>query len=241
MEGGNRKNSENNGVEIFGLTNYENRSIEDPTTWHGTSTRKFTVYVEKVTPTMAGLRIRRIPLVTKPSTMLMLQTIWVCLVLSGVNGYTVDSQREVSRRTAFAASGAFLASVATGMSSASAQDEIEWTAFNGLIFNYRGGQYGGLDGSTLTEPSVPFREFGERLKNDEVAFVEFMAPDGDKAYVTFKPTKEGEAIPKPIRIGDGYPIEQHDGWSSPAFVVRAVTRYNVPYKFTVPGLAAYSQ
>lgn len=127
------------------------------------------------------------------------------------------------------------------MSSASAQDEIEWTAFNGLIFNYRGGQYGGLDGSTLTEPSVPFREFGEKLKNDQVAFVEFMAPDGDRAYVTFKPTREGEAIPKPIRIGDGYPIEQHDGWSSPAFVVRAVTRYNVPYKFTVPGLAAYSQ
>jgi hypothetical protein len=165
----------------------------------------------------------------------------VCFSFCGVNAYSVGSKREVSRRSAVLAGGAFLSTLATGASLASAEDDIEWTAFNGLIFNYRGGQYGGLDGNTLTEPSVPFREFGERLKKGEVAFVEFLAPDGDKAYVTFKPAKEGDVPPKPIRIGDGYPIEQHDGWSSPAFVVRAVTRYNVPYKFTVPGLAKYSQ
>ena len=170
----------------------------------------------------------------------MFKYLLACLSLSEASGYSIGGKRDVSRRTAFAAGSVFLASLATP-NSVLAQDEIEWTVFNGLIFNYRGGQFGGLDGSTLTEPSVPYREFGERLKNGEVAFVEFMAPDGDKAYVTFKPTKEGEAAPKPIRIGDGYPIEQHDGWSSPAFVIRAVTRYNVPYKFTVPGLAAYSQ
>jgi hypothetical protein len=53
-----------------------------------------------------------------------------------------------------------------------------------------------------------------------------MAPDGDAAYATFK---EGNG--KPIRIGEGYPIEQHDGWSSPAFAVRIVKDANVPYKF----------
>ena len=116
---------------------------------------------------------------------------------------------------------------------------IEVNAFNGLIFNYRGGEYGGLDASTLGEPSVPYAEFNTRLKAGEVEFVEFMAPDGDAAYVTFKP-KEGESKQPAIRIGEGYPIEQHDGYSSPMFCVRAVKNAGVPYKFTVPGLKKFS-
>lgn len=116
---------------------------------------------------------------------------------------------------------------------------IEVNAFNGLIFNYRGGEFGGLDASTLNEPSVPYVEFCEKLKAGEVAFVEFMAPDGDAAYVTFKP-KDGESKTDAIRIGQGYPIEQHDGYSSPLFVVRTVKNFGVPYKFTVPGLAKFS-
>ena len=166
----------------------------------------------------------------------------VCLALSGgVSGYSIGDKREYSRRSAISAGGALLAGLATGPSRVVAQDEIKWTPFNGLIYNYRGGQFGGLDGSTLSEPSIPFLEFGEKLKNGDVAFVEFLAPDGDIAYATFKPTKEGEPAPRPIRIGDGYPIEQHDGWSSPTFVIKAVKRYDVPYRFTVPGLTAYNK
>ena len=112
-------------------------------------------------------------------------------------------------------------------------------AFNGLIFNYKGGDYGGLDASSLNEPSISYAEFNDKLKAGEVAFVEFIAPDGDKAYATLK-AKEGEAAPAPIRIGEGYPIEQHDGFSSPMFCVRAVKNAGIPYKFTVPGLAKYS-
>jgi hypothetical protein len=145
-----------------------------------------------------------------------------------------DDQQEMSRRALLG--GAFAATLLTGTKPAMAQDEIPITPFNGLIFNYRGSDYGGLDASTLNEASVSYKEFAERLVKGEVKFVEFMAPDGDAAYVTFK---GGEASSKPIRIGEGYPIEQHDGWSSPAFVVRTVKNYNVPYKFTVPGLAAY--
>jgi hypothetical protein len=120
---------------------------------------------------------------------------------------------------------------------AMAQDEVEWNVFNGLIFNYRGGGFNGLDASTLDEPSVPFLEFGSRLQKGQVAFVELYAPDGDVAYATFK--SEDGKLEKPIRIGQGFPIEQHDGYSSPAFVVRALKNYNVPYKFTVPGLEQY--
>eukprot|EP00536_Pseudo-nitzschia_multiseries_P006318 jgi/Psemu1/192758/e_gw1.132.64.1 len=112
----------------------------------------------------------------------------------------------------------------------------EVNAFNGLAFNYRGGEFGGLDASTLDEPSVPYSEFNDKLKAGEVAFVEFLAPDGDVAYVTFK----GEDQQK-IRIGEGYPIEQHDGYSSPMFCVRTVKNAGVPYKFTVKGLEKYSQ
>lgn len=113
---------------------------------------------------------------------------------------------------------------------------IEVTAFNGLIFNYRGGEFNGLDGQALSEPSVTYADFNQRLKDGEVDFVEFMAPDGDAAYVTFK-AKGGEARSAPVRIGEGYPVEQHDGYSSPMFCVRAVKNAGVPYKFTVPALA----
>jgi len=143
--------------------------------------------------------------------------------------------QEMSRRSLL--SGALAASfLAVVPSTAMAQEEIPITPFNGLIFNYRNSDsYGGLDASTLNEPSVPFKEFAERLGKGEVQFVEFLAPHGDAAYVTFKGS-EGK-----IRIGEGYPIEQHDGWSSPAFVVRAVENNKVPYKFSVPGLEKYRQ
>jgi len=112
---------------------------------------------------------------------------------------------------------------------------IDVTPFNGLAFQYRGSDFAGLKADEINEPSISYREFMEKLKSGEVEFVEFMAPDGDAAYVTLK-SKSGAP---PIRIGEGYPIEQHDGYSSPAFAVRAVKNANVPYKFTVPALNAY--
>ena len=142
-------------------------------------------------------------------------------------------------RRSFLTSAATLLLLPQVSSAAEYRQGIEVTAFNGLIFNYRGGDFGGLDASTLNEPSVPYVEFCERLKAGEVEFVEFMAPDGDAAYVTFK-QKGDEKQAAPIRIGEGYPLEQHDGYSSPMFVVRTVKNFGVPYKFTVPGLAKYS-
>jgi hypothetical protein len=72
----------------------------------------------------------------------------------------------------------------------------EITPFNGLAFQYRGSDFGGLKAEDLNEPSVPYSDFVQRLKAGEVEFVEFMAPSGDAAYVTFK----GKP---PIRIGEG--------------------------------------
>jgi hypothetical protein len=158
-------------------------------------------------------------------------------VLPLKQGADPSDNQELPRRNLL--SGAFAASIMalSAPDMAVAQDEIPITPFNGLIFNYRNSDVPfGLDASTLDEPSIPFKEFAERLQKGDVKFVEFQAPFGDVAYVTFK---DGDG--KPIRVGEGYPIEQHDGWSSPAFVVRAVENQNVPYKFSVPGLEKYRQ
>jgi hypothetical protein len=157
---------------------------------------------------------------------------------------TKEESESTSRRSFLGASAVIASSLVTTVSSVSAAQEpeyrqgIEVTPFNGLIFNYRNSQFGGLDADDLNEPSISYVEFCQKLKDGQVEFVEFMAPDGDKAYATLK-TLDGQAKGPPIRIGEGYPIEQHDGWSSPAFAVRTVKNAGVPYKFTVPGLAKY--
>ena len=118
--------------------------------------------------------------------------------------------------------------------------EIE--SWNSLIYNFKNNRIdGGLDASKLNEPSIPFTEFGEKLKNGEVTFVEFMAPNGDVAYATIKTGMKGKgkASTKRIRIGQGYPTTSKNSWSSPAYVIRAVSNFGVPYAFTVPALAKY--
>jgi hypothetical protein len=111
----------------------------------------------------------------------------------------------------------------------------EIDTFISLIYNFKNTDLsGGLDASTLKEESIPFIEFGEKMKDGKVEFVEFMAPSGDVAYATIKGQK------KPIRIGQGYPINKPGSWSSPDYVIRSVSNFKVPYKFTVPGMPKYN-
>jgi hypothetical protein len=103
------------------------------------------------------------------------------------------------------------------------------------MFQYRGNDFSGLKVEDLVdEPSISYQDFVERLKKGDVTYVEFLAPYGDAAYATLAGSKD------PVRIGAGYPIEQHDGYSSPAFAIRAVQNSGVPYKFVVPGLAKFT-
>ena len=101
-------------------------------------------------------------------------------------------------------------------------------------YNFTEGESPTVDSSALNEESITYSDFLDKLNNDKVKFVEFLAPSGDAAYVTLIDATEGS---KPIRIGEGYPIEDPGGWSSPAFVVKAVAKKGVPYKFVVPGLS----
>lgn len=162
-------------------------------------------------------------------------------VLMATTADALSVNQATNRRSVFGGIAATTAAaiLVAPTQAALAVDVPEFNVFNSLIFNYRGGGFNGLDASTLDEPSIPFLEFGSRLQKGDVAFVELFAPDGDVAYATLRNPEDGKDE-KPIRIGEGFPIEQHDGYSSPAFVVRALKNYNVPYKFTVPGLEKYS-
>jgi len=142
-----------------------------------------------------------------------------------------------SRRSAAVGflSGAYAVSTSPLISQADTGAEVRGIGvnpFNGLIFNYRGSDFAGLKGEDIDEPSIPYIDFLEKLKSGDVTFVEFMAPAGDAAYATFKDGSK-------LRIGEGYPIEQPDGYSSPAFAIRAVNNAGVSYRFTVPNLKNY--
>lgn len=132
----------------------------------------------------------------------------------------------------------------------------EIRSFNALVQEFQNTALdGGLDASKIEGLSMPFLEFGEYMKKGQVAEVEFMAPSGAEAYVTLK-TKSGKVLPPPkpgtkpkssenngkypagipIRIGQGYPTGGKNSWSSPDYVIRSVSNFGVPYKFTVPAL-----
>jgi hypothetical protein len=134
------------------------------------------------------------------------------VAVSSASAFSVGSSPETSRRSWLAGGvAALVAGVPCAVSAALGKGTPvgrEIDTFTSLIYNFKNTDLtGGLDASTLKEPSVPFIEFGEKMLKKEVEFVEFMAPSGDVAYVTFKAGK-GQKKKEPIRIGQGYPINK---------------------------------
>ena len=82
------------------------------------------------------------------------------------------------------------------------------------------------------EESITFKSFLDSLDKGLVAKVDFLA-GGNKAYAFVKPTATGE--PTRIRVGEGYPDEQGNGWSSPLWVVRALNDRNVSETLMMEG------
>lgn len=152
---------------------------------------------------------------------------------------SVHDRRDAIKSATAALFGVTIASPAFAVDDDLTRGGVPLTPFNGLAFQYRGNTKDGLDASALNEPSIPYQDFLKRLDAGEVEFVEFLAPNGDAAYATFKKNDGEGGDAKPIRIGEGYPIEDPEGWSSPAFVIKIVKKKGVAYKFTVPGLKKY--
>lgn len=116
-------------------------------------------------------------------------------VVGSASAFSQNSE-QMSRRNALLSGAAAAASAALiGPNAASAAGEtrqgIELTPFNSLAFQYRNSQNGGLDATTINEPSIPYADFLSKLSTGEVEFVEFLAPDGDVAYATLKPAEGG--------------------------------------------------
>lgn len=89
-------------------------------------------------------------------------------------------------------------------------------------------EYGGAPAPT-DEDSITFKSFLDSLDKGLVARVEFRS-GGNKAYAFLKGASagtEGERELTRIRIGEGYPEEQNNGWSSPLWVIRALRDRNV--------------
>ena len=175
----------------------------------------------------------------------------IVFILSlGVDGWSIESPKTTTssgnRRTFVATTLTTIATItltspdAVFAKSLGSKDSVvqrEINTFNSLIYNFKNSALdGGLDASTLNEPSISFVDFGEAMKKGQVTFVEFMAPNGLVAYATLKKNPK-----KPIRIGQGYPTGAKNSWSSPDFVIRSVSNYGVPYKFTVPALEKYKR
>eukprot|EP00903_Cladosiphon_okamuranus_P009364 g8928.t1 len=104
--------------------------------------------------------------------------------------------------------------------------------FTSICMGFGCGEFQGLDypgaPAPTDEESITFKSFLESLDKGLVAKVDFLA-GGNKAYAFVKPSASGE--PTRIRVGEGYPDEQGNSWSSPLWVVRALNDRNVPYHF----------
>jgi hypothetical protein len=114
-------------------------------------------------------------------------------VLVGSASAFSQSSEQMSRRNALLSgiANCLLSGLPTVASAGETRQGIELTPFNSLAFQYRNSQNGGLDGSTIAEPSIPYSDFLDKLSTGGVEFVEFLAPDGDVAYATLKATEGG--------------------------------------------------
>ena len=114
-------------------------------------------------------------------------------VVASASAFSQNGE-QMSRRNALLSGAAAASAALIGPKTASAGETrqgIELTPFNSLAFQYRNSQNGGLDASTIGEPSIPYADFLTKLSTGDVEFVEFLAPDGDVAYATLKATEGG--------------------------------------------------
>lgn len=71
--------------------------------------------------------------------------------------------------------------------------------------------------------TITYADFLEAAKNKKIKGVVFMPPSGDVAYALIG---EGK-----FRVGEGWPIEVSNSWSSPTYVARILQNLDVPYVY----------
>lgn len=109
--------------------------------------------------------------------------------------------------------------------------------------DYRGQTFNGLTNAPTN--SMPYTDFLSAIKEKRVVGVDFKGPNGDEAYALIKEPAEGGKSCKSydpdgavieglcrLRMGEGWPVEDSAGWSSPTWVVRILTNEDIPYSFS---------
>jgi hypothetical protein len=99
---------------------------------------------------------------------------------------------------------------------------------------YQQPDFNGLDAASAPASSMPYAEFLDAVKAKKVEGVVFYPPAGDEAYALLK---DGRSV----RVGEGWPIEVSNSWSSPTWVMRILQNEGVPYtwKFDLKAKNSY--
>jgi hypothetical protein len=88
---------------------------------------------------------------------------------------------------------------------------------------YKNTDFNGLPSDLAPAGSMPYQDFLAALKANKVELVIFEPPSGDEAYAVIDGLR--------VRIGEGWPVEVTNSWSSPTWVVRILQNEGVPYKW----------
>jgi len=143
-----------------------------------------------------------------------------------VAGALQQAPSVTSRRTALAGALSVLPFAAKPLT-AHAVDQLELGGALGATCMgfgcnpYSNPEFNGLPKQAAPAGSLPYPDFLKALKEKRVEGVVFKPPMGDEAYAIV----DG----KSVRIGEGWPVEVSNSWSSPSWVVRILQNEGVPY------------
>ena len=132
------------------------------------------------------------------------------------------SHRAASRRVALATT---LVPLLLSPLAASAEDgsALGATCLGFGCNSYQNTDFNGMPAQRAPAGSMPYDQFLKAVKDGKVEGVVFMPPSGDEAYALI----EG----KSVRMGEGWPVEVSNSWSSPSWVVRILENEGVPYSW----------
>ena len=143
-------------------------------------------------------------------------TILLCTAVAALK-----PQPSPTHTTRRAAVGSFFAAAFGGSAlPAYADDEPRATGFG-----VRDTSLNGMPAEQAPPGSLPYSEFLKAVTDKKVEGVVFEPPSGDVAFALI----DG----KSVRIGEGWPKEMGNSWSSPTWVMRILEDEGVPYKFNI--------
>lgn len=127
---------------------------------------------------------------------------------------------------------AFLAAAACAAAAAPAMAQGPKSVFDSTCLGFGCNNYGGQDFTGMAAPageeSLPFADFIAQLKDKasvaKISGVDIYGAGGDRVYVSFSDGKK-------MRLGEGLPIDDSKGWSSPLWLVRILDNARVPHTY----------